>query len=62
MLRKETGDLLRTCAKGPRGRAVNVNLCSIKPHPSSSIANVEHYLRGAFMCTLLFSTVELKDL
>lgn len=45
MLRKEAGDLLRTCAKEPRGRAVNVNLCSIKPNPSSSIANVEHYLR-----------------
>lgn len=54
MLRKETGDLLRTCAKESRGRAVNVNLCSIKPNPSSTIANVEHYLRCIYVYVVVF--------
>lgn len=59
MLGKEAGDLLRTCVKGPRGRAVNADFSSIEPKPNSSFTSFDCYFyeRGAFICMLLVYTV-----
>lgn len=59
MLGKQAGDLLRTCVKGPRGRAVNADFSSIEPKPNSSFTSFDCYFyeRGAFICMLLVYTV-----